>query len=100
MTMLFVRAYDLPTMFGNKLAAFIGRVYQKRTTQTVPFEGCDVFDLVWFLQESQHLSWRLTLNWPPVLALLPVAASPEMHTVREQTLICGQLVLALQWNIR
>jgi predicted nucleotidyltransferase component of viral defense system len=75
-TMFFVRAYDLPTMFGNKLAAFIGRVYQKGATQTVPFKGRDVFDLVWFLQESQRQNWRLTPNWPRVLAVLN-ATTPE-----------------------
>ena len=75
-TMFFVRAYDLPTMFGNKLAAFIGRVYQKGATQTVPFKGRDVFDLVWFLQQSQRQNWRLTPNWPRVLALLK-ARTPE-----------------------
>jgi hypothetical protein len=68
--MFFVRAYDLPTMFGNKLAAFIGRVYQKSVTQTVPFKGRDVFDLVWFLQQSQRQNWHLTPNWPRVLAVL------------------------------
>jgi len=75
-TMFFVRAYDLPTMFGNKLAAFIGRVYQKGVTQTVPFKGRDVFDLVWFLQESRRQNWRLIPNWPRVLALLK-ARTPE-----------------------
>jgi predicted nucleotidyltransferase component of viral defense system len=69
-TMFFVRAYDLPTMFGNKLAAFIGRVYEKGATQAVPFKGRDVFDLIWFLQESRRQNWNLTPNWPRVLALL------------------------------
>jgi len=75
-TMFFVRAYDLSTLFGNKLAAFVGRVYQKGATQTVPFKGRDVFDLVWFLQESQRQNWRLMPNWPRVLALLN-ARTPE-----------------------
>jgi hypothetical protein len=75
-TMFFVRAYDLPTLFGNKLAAFVGRVYQKGATQTVPFKGRDVFDLAWFLQQSQRQNWRLTPNWPRVLALLK-ARTPE-----------------------
>lgn len=77
-TMFFVRAYDLPTMFGNKLATFIGRVYQKGATQTVPFKGRDVFDLVWFLQESQRQNWRLTPNWPRVLAVLRARTPHEV----------------------
>jgi len=77
-TMFFVRAYDLPTMFGNKLAAFIGRVYQKGATQTVPFKGRDVFDLVWFLQESQRQNWALMPNWPRALALLNATTLHEV----------------------
>lgn len=69
-TMFFVRAYDMPTLFGNKLAAFIGHTYRKGAVQTLPFKGRDVFDLMWFLQESQHQSWNLLPNWPRVLALL------------------------------
>jgi len=69
-TMFFVRAYDLPTLLGNKLAAFIARTYRKGAAQTVPFKGRDVFDLMWFLQESQRQNWALMPNWPRVLALL------------------------------
>lgn len=77
-TMFFVRAYDLSTLFGNKLAAFIGRAYQKGAMQTVPFKGRDVFDLVWFLQESQRQNWRLTPNWPRVLAVLEAETSGDV----------------------
>jgi hypothetical protein len=68
--MFFVRAYDLSTLFGNKLAAFMARTYRKGAAQTVPFKGRDVFDLMWFLQESQRQNWALMPNWPRVLALL------------------------------
>lgn len=77
-SMFFVRAYDLPTLFGNKLAAFVGRVYQKGTTQTLPFKGRDVFDLVWFLQQSRRQNWSLMPNWPRVLALLGVASPDDV----------------------
>ncbi|MGB9667161.1 MAG: nucleotidyl transferase AbiEii/AbiGii toxin family protein [Candidatus Cryosericum sp.] len=77
-TMFFVRAYDLPTLFGNKLAAFIGRAYRKGTAQTLPFKGRDVFDLMWFLQEAQRQNWALMPNWPRVLALLNARAPDEV----------------------
>jgi hypothetical protein len=44
----------------------------------VPFKGRDVFDLVWFLQESQRQNWRLTPNWPRVLAALRARTSEDV----------------------
>lgn len=76
-SMSFVRAYDLPTMFANKLAAFVGRVYRRGGAQTVPFKG-RVFDLVWFLQRSQRQNWSLIPNWPRVLALLDVTSPNDV----------------------
>lgn len=77
-SMFFVRAYDLPTMFANKLAAFVGQVDRRGGAQTVPFKGRDVFDLVWFLQRSQRQNWSLTPNWPRVLALLGVPSPNDV----------------------
>jgi hypothetical protein len=68
--MFFVRAYDLSTLFGSKLAAFVGRDYTQGSSQTLPFKGRDVFDLMWFLQKAQQQEWRLQPLWPRVLALL------------------------------
>jgi predicted nucleotidyltransferase component of viral defense system len=69
-TMFFVRAYDLPTLFASKLAAFLGRDYTRGSSQTQPFKGRDVFDLLWFLQKAQQQEWKLQPLWPRVLALL------------------------------
>jgi len=68
--MFFVRAYDLPTLFASKLAAFLGRDYTRGSSQTQPFKGRDVFDLMWFLQKAQQQEWKLQPLWPRVLALL------------------------------
>ncbi|MCX6084076.1 MAG: nucleotidyl transferase AbiEii/AbiGii toxin family protein [Caldiserica bacterium] len=51
-TMFFVRAYDLPTLFASKLAAFVGRDDTGGSSQTQQFEGRDVFDLMWFLHKA------------------------------------------------
>ena len=69
-TMFFVRAYDLPTLFASKLAAFLGQDYTRGSSQTQPFKGRDVFDLMWFLQKAQQQEWKLQPLWPRVLALL------------------------------
>lgn len=69
-TMFFVRAYDLPTLFGGKLATFLGRDDTRESSQTQPFKGRDVFDLMWFLQKAQQQEWKLQPLWPRVLALL------------------------------
>jgi predicted nucleotidyltransferase component of viral defense system len=69
-TMFFVRAYDLPTLFASELAAFLGRDYTRGSSQTQPFKGRDVFDLMWFLQKAQQQEWKLQPLRPRVLALL------------------------------
>ncbi|MFA4932435.1 MAG: nucleotidyl transferase AbiEii/AbiGii toxin family protein [Caldisericia bacterium] len=68
--MFFVRAYDLPTLFASKLAVFVGRDDKRGSPQTQPFEGRDVFDLIWFLQQAQQQEWKLLPLWPRVFALL------------------------------
>jgi len=79
-TMFFVRAYDLPTLFGSKLAAFLGRDYTRGSSQTQPFKGRDAFDLMWFLQKAQQQEWKLQPLWPRVLALL--GADNAVNVVR------------------
>lgn len=86
--MFFVRAYDLPTLFGNKLAAFVGRMYHEGTMQTLPFKGRDVFDLMWFLQEAQRQNWALLPNWPRTLALLGAQEPRDIvHAAAEQAAV-------------
>jgi predicted nucleotidyltransferase component of viral defense system len=82
-TMFFVRAYDLPTLFASKLAAFLGRDYTRGSSQTQPFKGRDVFDLMWFLQKAQQQEWKLQPLWPRVLALL--GADSAVSVVRSAT---------------
>ena len=56
---IFVLAYDLATLFTNKITAFIERVYFKGNKQAVPFKGRDLFDIVWFLERSKRANWSL-----------------------------------------
>lgn len=54
-----VNAYDLETMFANKIVAF----------QTLPLKGRDVYDLFWFLQLSAKSGYSLRPNQKRLLAL-------------------------------
>ncbi len=59
----FVLSYNLPTLFANKITAFLQRNFRKGKEQTVPFKGRDLFDLVWFLEKSKKNDWQLKPNW-------------------------------------
>lgn len=55
----FVLAYDLPTMFANKIFAFFNRVFFQGKFQTSPFKGRDVYDLFWLVQMSAKTGYQL-----------------------------------------
>jgi len=58
----FALSYDLPTLFANKIMAFLQRNFFKGKEQAIPFKGRDVFDLVWFLEKSKRSDWKLRPN--------------------------------------
>lgn len=60
---LFALSYDLPTLFANKIMAFLERDFFKGDEQATPFKGRDLFDLVWFLEKSKKSGWDLKPNW-------------------------------------
>jgi len=64
-----VNAYDLETMFANKIVAFLRRNFYKGKFQTIPFKGRDVYDLFWFLQLSAKSGYSLKPNKERLLAL-------------------------------
>lgn len=64
-----VNAYDLETMFANKIVAFLRRNFYKDKFQTIPFKGRDVYDLFWFLQLSAKNGYSLKPNQKRLLAL-------------------------------
>ncbi|OGZ27957.1 MAG: hypothetical protein A2365_02800 [Candidatus Nealsonbacteria bacterium RIFOXYB1_FULL_40_15] len=57
-----VNAYDLETMFANKIVAFLRRNFFKGNFQTIPLKGRDVYDLFWFLQLSAKSGYSLKPN--------------------------------------
>jgi len=53
-----VKTYDFPTLFANKISAFLTREFKKGKSQQEPFKGRDVFDLVWMLEKSRQFSLK------------------------------------------
>lgn len=68
----FINSYDLPTLFANKLVAFLERDYFRGKQQTIPFKGRDVYDLYWLLQLSAKSSFTLQVNTERLRKLLGV----------------------------
>jgi len=59
----FILNYDLSTLFGNKIEAFLERQFFKGSEQTMSFKGRDVFDIGWFIQLSAKSGFVLKPEW-------------------------------------
>ncbi len=59
----FIVSYDLPTLFANKITAFLERQFFKSKTQTISFKGRDLFDIYWFVNLSAKSGFKLKPNW-------------------------------------
>lgn len=66
----FVTSYDLSTLFSNKFAAFLERVFYKGKFQKIPFKGRDVYDLFWLMQLSAKSTYSLKVNKERLYVLL------------------------------
>lgn len=66
----FVLSYDLSTLFANKIAAFLQREFFKGKDQSVAFKGRDLFDLIWFMEQSKKSGFSLKPNWKRLLTIL------------------------------
>lgn len=73
----FVKAYDLSTLFTNKIIVFLRRDFFKGKTQTVAFKGRDVFDLVWFF-ERMGKTGELNPRWERLYKALSVSTQEEV----------------------
>jgi predicted nucleotidyltransferase component of viral defense system len=58
-----VRNFDLPTMFANKINAFLGREFRFGKEQEVSFKARDVYDLFWLCQRSKQNGYNLKPNF-------------------------------------
>jgi len=73
----FVKAYDLSTLFTNKIIAFLRREFFKGKEQTVALKGRDVFDLVWFF-ERREKNGELNPRWERLYKALSVNRQEEV----------------------
>lgn len=65
-----VKAYDLETLFTNKIIAFLSRSFYKGKFQKLPFKGRDVYDIFWFLQISAKSGYSLKPNKKRLISLM------------------------------
>ncbi|MBI5357162.1 nucleotidyl transferase AbiEii/AbiGii toxin family protein [Candidatus Collierbacteria bacterium] len=74
----FVNAYDLPTMFANKIIAFLGRDFFRGRDQEISFKGRDLFDLVWLIELAQKRQGQLVPRWERILAALKISEKKDV----------------------
>lgn len=75
----FVNAYDLPTLYANKIVAFLNRNFFKGKFQKIPFKGRDIYDMYWLLQLSAKTGYTLKPNAGRLSALLEKKTLPEIR---------------------
>ena len=78
----FARCYDLPTLYSNKLTAFLKRTFYKGANQGISFKGRDIYDLVWFRERS--LRGNLGPNEARLQALLNMDSLETWEKVKEK----------------
>jgi predicted nucleotidyltransferase component of viral defense system len=58
----FVKNYSLPTLFSNKIVAFLERSFYKGKIQDISFKGRDIYDLFWLINLSSKTGFNLKPN--------------------------------------
>jgi len=81
---LYVKNYDLPTLFANKIIAFLQREFFKGQEQKVAFKGRDLFDLVWFLEKSAKSGFKIQPNWERVYKALNMQSKEDVVEALEE----------------
>ncbi len=75
----FVQSYDLPTLYANKIAAFLSRNFFRGAFQKIPFKGRDIYDLYWLLQLSAKTGYTLKPDTKRLVALLGIDSLAEVR---------------------
>lgn len=81
-----VNNFDLPTMFANKICAFLTRNFKFGKEQTDSFKARDVYDLFWLCQRSKQNQYKIKPDFGVI---------SERIGTKEQTLnlLAGKLAL-------
>ncbi|EKE15377.1 MAG: hypothetical protein ACD_12C00042G0002 [uncultured bacterium] len=74
----FALSYDLSTLFANKIIAFLSREFFKGASQTIPFKGRDIFDLIWFIEQSAKKGFSLQPYWQRIFKGLNLKSKDEV----------------------
>ena len=74
----FVNSYDLPTLFANKIIAFLERSFYKGKLQKYPFKGRDVYDLFWLINMSASSQFSIKPNKKRVVELSRTKKSKDL----------------------
>lgn len=83
-----VLSYDLPTLWANKITAFLTRSFFKGKFQKIPFKGRDIYDLYWLLQVSAKTGYTLTPNIARLSALMaPMPLTDIAKQIKEKILL-------------
>lgn len=83
----FVNAYDLPTLFANKIVAFLTRNFFKGTFQKTPFKGRDIYDLYWLLTLSAKTGYALKPSVRRLKALLSINSPQEIKKLVKEKIL-------------
>ena len=75
----FVNSYDLPTLYANKIAAFLSRSFFKGAFQKIPFKGRDIYDIYWLLQLSAKTGYTVKPDAKRLIALLGTDTLEEVR---------------------
>lgn len=78
-----VRNFDLPTMFANKINAFLGREFRSGKEQKTSFKARDVYDLFWLCQRSKQNGYNLKPNFKRIF---------EEQGVNDKKLVIGRVL--------
>lgn len=73
-----VRNFDLPTMFANKINAFLNREFRFGKGQDVSFKARDVYDIFWLCQRSKQNQYQLKPRFERLFEELKISDKQEI----------------------
>ena len=83
----FVQSYDLPTLYANKIAAFLSRNFFKGAFQKIPFKGRDIYDIYWLLQLSAKTGYTVKPDAKRLIALLGTDTLEEVRKMVKDKIV-------------
>jgi len=82
----FVKSYNLPTLFANKIFAFLERSFYKGKLQKYPFKGRDIYDLFWLINLSASNQFKIKPNEKRIGELLKTKSNDGLAKLIKEKL--------------